>query len=150
MDVYEDRAGVLWVATTGGVFRRGASGTFERSPLGEGSFVISQDAEGHVWAVDQRDGVRRIDAVGTTFGFAARGKGILHDRHGNLWVTTIGQGLFQISPPAGASAARTVRRITTRTGLPNDENSGMLEDREGNIWVGSIGGLMRLTPYKLK
>ena len=81
--------------------------------------------------------------------FEARGIRVFHDSRDNLWVTTIGQGVWQVRNVSGAGATPTVRRATAQTGLVSDENSAIFEDRDGNIWIGSIQGLNRLTPYKV-
>lgn len=148
-DVHEDRAGTLWVATTTGLYRRGSGNGFEMVHPGSGRAVsISEDASGHVWTTDERAGFRRADAADRNRLFEARGMDLLHDSRGNLWVTTIGQGIWQIRNIDGRGTAPAVRRATVETGLVNEENSDILEDRDGNIWVGSIQGLTRLTPHK--
>jgi ligand-binding sensor domain-containing protein/signal transduction histidine kinase len=67
--------------------------------------------------------------------------GLHEDRHGQVWVATMGDGLFRY----GTNGA--VLRLTTREGLPTDSVRCVTEDREGNIWVGTEGGgLCRLKP----
>src|SRR6185369_588069 len=79
--------------------------------------------------------------------FDARGIRVFHDSRDNLWVTTVGQGVWQVRHASGP--APSVRRATAQTGLVGDESSAVFEDRDGNIWIGSIQGLNRLTPYKV-
>ncbi|HVV71722.1 MAG TPA: two-component regulator propeller domain-containing protein, partial [Verrucomicrobiae bacterium] len=67
--------------------------------------------------------------------------GLHEDRQGQVWVATMGDGLFRY----GTNGA--VLRLTTREGLPTDLIRCVTEDREGNIWVGTEGGgLCRLKP----
>ena len=67
--------------------------------------------------------------------------GLHEDHHGQVWVATMGDGLFRYS------ANGEVLRLTTREGLPTDLVRCVTEDREGNIWVGTEGGgLCRLKP----
>ncbi|MEQ1574340.1 MAG: two-component regulator propeller domain-containing protein [Vicinamibacterales bacterium] len=147
LDVFEDRGGTLWVAGMGGLYRRLVGGEFEKAPQSRGvARAISEDAIGRIWTTDERDGFRRADAPDANDLFEARGMSLLHDRRGNLWVTTIGQGLWQVGSAMRNGRPPRIRKATVQSGLVNDENSAMLEDRDGNIWVASIRGLSRLTP----
>jgi len=66
---------------------------------------------------------------------------LYEDSHNQLWVATMGSGLFRYSPDG------TVLHLTTKDGLPSDFVRCMTEDREGNMWVGmESGGLCRLRP----
>src|SRR6185436_7739757 len=69
------------------------------------------------------------------------------DRLGNLWVGTLGQGLWRVRN-AGGPASTALDVATDQTGLSNNTASSLFEDREGNIWVGTSNGLNRLTPHK--
>jgi ligand-binding sensor domain-containing protein len=63
------------------------------------------------------------------------------DSRGNLWVATMGDGLF-CHPTNGPAL-----RLTRSDGLPTDFVRCVTEDREGNIWAGlENGGLCRLKP----
>ncbi|WP_143006626.1 ligand-binding sensor domain-containing diguanylate cyclase [Aquimonas voraii] len=62
---------------------------------------------------------------------------LLRDRHGQLWIGTISEGLFRRS---GA----VLDSLDTLSGLPNNRVLALFEDREGNLWVGTNGGLVRL------
>jgi ligand-binding sensor domain-containing protein/signal transduction histidine kinase len=66
---------------------------------------------------------------------------LYEDRQKNLWVATMGSGLFRYDPSGN------VLHLTTRQGLPTDYVRCVTEDKEGNIWVGTEGGgLCRLKP----
>ena len=148
-DVHEDRHGAIWVAAASGLYRADTAGALALAPHSRGlARVIAEDQAGRVWTTDTETGFRRADTADRNPLFEARGMHVFPDSRGNLWVTTIGQGLWQVrnSPDAGAPAA--VRRATAQTGLVSDESSRVFEDRDGNIWVGSIQGLNRLTPHK--
>ena len=97
---------------------------------------------------DQEVGFRRIDASRSSRA-AAQGMTVFHDRHANLWVATIGQGLWRVpaGPDAGVSDA--IERATTQTGLISDELSAFLEDDDGNLWAGSRQGLHLLRRRKV-
>lgn len=62
---------------------------------------------------------------------------LLLDRHGNLWMGTVSQGLYRRSGDR-------LESLDSSRGLPNNRVLALFEDREGNLWVGTNGGLMRL------
>lgn len=63
------------------------------------------------------------------------------DSEGGVWFTHVGDGLIHVKPDG------TLRRLNTRSGMPNNLTRCWLEDREGNIWTGSErGGLVRVRP----
>jgi signal transduction histidine kinase/ligand-binding sensor domain-containing protein len=69
----------------------------------------------------------------------------LEDRRGQLWVASLGKGLYcyQTNGP--------VRQITVKEGLGSDLVRALFEDAEGNLWVGTRpGGLNRLRPSLFK
>jgi streptogramin lyase len=73
---------------------------------------------------------------------------LLHDRRGNLWVGTQGQGLWRVRERDG-SRSESVDVITADDGVASNAVYSLLEDREGNIWVGTLSGLQRLTPHRV-
>jgi ligand-binding sensor domain-containing protein/signal transduction histidine kinase len=152
--MHEDRAGRFWIATRQAVFRSARAGArFERVDVIQLSSNIwqafSEDASGVVWISDFRDGFRRADENSATPPRRVRGWGVklLHDRQGNLWLATRGQGLWRMR--ATHAADQTPDVITVKEGLANDAVQCVFEDREGNIWVGTHAGLQRLTPRKV-
>lgn len=151
-DVYsveELPPGELWIGAGTGAFRLCRScGAFERAAPGPARGV-TKAADGTLWASDPVRVVRRLDDGGTPQGAAGRGLRLLRDSRGNIWVATIGQGLWRIRSD-GADAAPLVEHATAQTGLSGDVVQGLYEDREGNIWVGTMGGLHSLTPQLLK
>ena len=56
------------------------------------------------------------------------------DRDGNLWVATIGKGVFRIHGTVVEHYGRT-------EGLSSDTVTVLFEDREGIVWVGTTNGL---------
>jgi signal transduction histidine kinase/ligand-binding sensor domain-containing protein len=147
-DLEEDRDGRMWVASVGGLYREARTGGFERASQGEPSRGISEDGQGRLWTTDDVGGFRPAGDVAPGRLFEARGMDLFHDRRGNLWVTTIGQGIWHVRYDAGGGAPL-VRRATVQNGLASDENSVIFEDRDGNIWVASLQGLNRLSPFKV-
>jgi signal transduction histidine kinase/ligand-binding sensor domain-containing protein len=77
----------------------------------------------------------------------SRGRAIIRDRRGNIWLGTAGQGLWRIRLDE-QHRVRLAEHATVETGMPSNGASPVFEDREGNIWAGTPEGLTRLTPYK--
>ena len=147
-DVHEDRSGTIWVSGADGLYRSTADGTLAFVPESAGlAREISEDAAGRVWTTDQNLAFRRAGVASPDVQLQGRGMSVLHDRHGDLWVATIGQGLWRVQQRDGRTI---VQKLTVQAGLSTDEVGGLLEDREGNIWAGSIQGLNRLTPHKVR
>lgn len=69
-------------------------------------------------------------------------KAVLHDSDGNLWLGTMGQGLFRVR-------GGVTEHFTERDGLSGDGVAALLEDREGNIWVATANGLDRFRAPKV-
>jgi signal transduction histidine kinase/ligand-binding sensor domain-containing protein len=71
---------------------------------------------------------------------------VFHDSHDNLWVGTLGQGLWRVRR-RGAEYA--IERTIELTGLSSDGILTLMEDRDGNLWAGSSEGLNRLIPRRI-
>lgn len=64
--------------------------------------------------------------------------GLMKDREGDLWVSTIGQGLVHIHEGR-------VDRFTASDGLSSNSPHNTFQDREGNVWAATSDGLDRFT-----
>lgn len=114
--LYEDRDGVLWVATDRGGLScvdpaEGAFSTFQHDP--SNPLTLSAD----------------------------RVLSLYQDRSQVLWIGTYGGGLNSFDRASG-----TFHCFTTADGLANDSVCGILEDREGGLWVSTNSGLPRFDP----
>lgn len=147
VSVREDAGGTLWIGTRQGVFRTRDGEAFELVEAGIAR-ETSQSADGTLWMTDPAHGARRQGAQAPAMGLDGWGARLLHDRRGNLWVGTTGQGLWRVRDTTTASPPL-VERATTQTGLSSDTVQSLLEDRDGNIWVGTMTGLHSLTPQEL-
>jgi signal transduction histidine kinase/ligand-binding sensor domain-containing protein len=148
-DVYEDGAGTIWVSTDEGLYRRRSDDVFEIISENPGlAREITEDNSGGIWTTDQNMAFRRSGEKPPATHFEGRGMSVLHDRRGDLWVATIGQGLWRVRQ--AGTRRPVVEKVTVRDGLTSDEVGGLFEDRDGNIWAGSIQGLNRLTPHKVR
>ena len=145
LGVREDALGTLWVGTRNGLFRRRDGDRFD---LVDDGIVrdASESATGALWMTDPVRGARRHGGSLAASRTDGRGMRLLHDRGGNLWVATTGQGVWRIR---ATTVAPMVERLTAQTGLSSDVVQAIVEDREGNIWVGTMLGLHSLTPQQL-
>ncbi|MEP7310853.1 MAG: two-component regulator propeller domain-containing protein [Acidobacteriota bacterium] len=142
--------GKLWVTSArGGVFQWvEKTDSFER--MAEGfTWDVHEDGSGNMWTTDIVAGFKRLGAPSPRpHPFAGSGYRLAHDHEGNLWIATLGEGLWRARVDA-TTAERIIERTALRTGLSSDSVQSLLEDRDGNIWVGTTGGLHRLTQRRL-
>jgi len=159
--LFLDRDGTLWVATEDTiVFLPAGSRTFQPTGLLTGQvFQIARAPNGKLWMAETTRSVRPIPLgdkrlpsdeteirVGST--------GILFDREGALWVTTIGDGIRRVANPERLSGkpgrfSSAADSFTAKSGLTDDVATPILEDVEGNIWVGTQNGLDRFRETNL-
>ena len=136
--------GDLLVGTRWGVFRRPAGSTTFELVSNEYVWGIHEDARGTIWTTDIVTGYRRLGApAAPRHPLEGAGYRLTHDRRGNLWIATFGEGLWRVQG-ADQGGAPQIERANLRTGLSSDSVQSVLEDRDGNIWVGTTGGLHRL------
>jgi signal transduction histidine kinase/ligand-binding sensor domain-containing protein len=148
----ETQDGRIWAASRSAVYRRDREGEpFQQvDVITRSSNVwqgLSEGPDGSVWISDFQRGFRQ---VGASPAHAEKGWGaqLLHDRRGNLWIATRGQGLWRVHPDRrGTPPPPDV--ITRQQGLATDAVQCIMEDREGNLWVGTYAGLQRLTPHRV-
>jgi len=151
---FEDSHGNLWVSTTDGVFRRlKDKPTFEHIvPASYWAHRVMEDRSGAMWITDPRVGIRpllkHVDSsapLTTTTKAAPEGDGLgvqmLPDRHGDIWIATLGRGVWRLRT---SEARSTIETLTTDNGLLNNSVRALWEDHKGNIWVGTDNGLHQL------
>ena len=111
--------------------------------LNVGVLDVAEDANQRLWTTDFSQGFRPAAGTSRIGGLQGTGLRLLSDRRGNLWVATIGQGLWRVQVVGREQP--TVEQASLNTGLLSDSIRAITEDREGNIWIGTAGGLQRLT-----
>jgi len=156
-DVLEDHTGHFWVATWfGGLDRMdrktGLFTHFRPDPNRRGSLaseqvmVLYEDRGGTLW-VGHALGISRFHPDTETFtNYVLEDlpfvMGILEDREGRFWITTVGGGgLHLFDRESGTS-----RALTTDDGLPHNMVRGILEDDQGFLWLGTENGLSKFDP----
>ena len=141
--VYEDREGVIWVGTWGGLARynHGSFSSFTKKD-GLSSGLISallEDRDGVLWVGTEDNGLNRFkDGRFTIFdeskGLASNAVFALYqDRSGKLWVGTA-KGLQVLNDG-------TMTTYATAQGLPHPRVHAILESHDGSLWLGTFGGL---------
>jgi signal transduction histidine kinase/ligand-binding sensor domain-containing protein len=157
-----DPRGRLVVGTGAGIFRRvESSPRFELlSPsVQEGvPRAFTDDGSGALYVTDSILGFRSVgDAAPGAPDPMRRGRGyaLFRDSHNNMWVGTLGQGLWRVRPRPttslrpGPGGDFVIERVTELTGLSSDGVLALMEDRDGNLWVGTSEGLNRLVPRRI-
>jgi ligand-binding sensor domain-containing protein/signal transduction histidine kinase len=156
-----DRQGALWVFDGESILRkqRGASTFSDTGDHAVDANPLAQDRDGTVWLASVRGtgGVRPAHGQNPTPEAAARiparSAGMLFDREGHLWISTLDQGVLWYQ--SGASALARLRsanpaqpddHFTREQGLSSDYAWPIFQDREGNVWVGTSAGLDRFRP----
>jgi PAS domain S-box-containing protein len=156
-----DRQGTLWVSTEDTlVFLPSGANRFQPTGIRVGQVTqIAQAANGKLWMAETSRSVRPIplsderqppDGTEVQVGSI----GILFDKDGALWITSIGDGLRRSPAPELLKAkiknfSTAVESFTARDGLSDDFVRAILQDHEGNIWVGTNNGLDRFRKTNL-
>jgi signal transduction histidine kinase/ligand-binding sensor domain-containing protein len=153
-----DSQGTLWVTVPGRAFflPRGG-GAFQEIKVPLADFVsIAESPTGEVWASDDL-GLRRIRKNNNLSGRAAQSNlGIMFDRDGGLWGTSITRELYRVTdlqryPDGELIEWRNIPKASAEVkGMSsNSVNPIHVEDREGNMWIGTTRGLDRFSERNL-
>ncbi len=145
--LYVDKPGDLLVGTGAGVFRKPShAATFQQVDSPDDAPPpfrgFSEDQSGRIWVTDPVGGFRVLGDRKTPARARVRGNTLLHDRDGNLWVTTMGEGIWRVSRRPG-SAIDTIEKAHA----PGAR--AIFEDRDGQVWAGNGEGLIRLAKPKV-
>ena len=108
--------------------------------------TVYRDNTGRYYVMDRSVVIRYFDTQrGETYTFpvldgrllSKRGVtpcSVLTDRDGNIWISTLGNGLF-IFDPNTHTLEHHSPRMSGRSSIQSDYLYGMMADRSGNIWV---------------
>jgi signal transduction histidine kinase/ligand-binding sensor domain-containing protein len=166
--LFLDRSGTLWVATEDTiVFLPSGAKSFQSTSIHVGQVLqLTASANGKLWMAETTRSVRPVplgNKLPPSDGaeIASGSQGILFARDGDMWVTTLGDGIARIpapeqlkgSPVRFADSSRhfmkgkrvefgeTIQRFTAIDGLTNNIAQTIFQDSEGNIWAGTANGL---------
>jgi signal transduction histidine kinase/ligand-binding sensor domain-containing protein len=151
LHLYVTAKGRLRVATAQGLFGRQADDTFELLSTGY-VWDVSESRDGTVWITDIATGFRELREISRS---RSRGKvegggyRLLRDRRENLWVGTLGEGLWRVRTPDAATPLAAIPP-PQRIALPSNTVQSIHEDRNANIWVGTTVGLHRVHERPVK
>ncbi|MFT3902679.1 MAG: two-component regulator propeller domain-containing protein [Niabella sp.] len=129
--------------------------TFKRIPqIPYNSYVfdIFEDSKGNIWTGSVTQGAYyynpQTGAKGNFhFGDTIKGQlvnefavyNIFEDSNHFLWFATTGGGLVKLSPDW-----KTIKRYSTKNGLPTNVLYAILEDNSKHLWISSLKGIIRL------
>lgn len=156
MSIFLTREGTLLIGTADGaglfVYNKKAK-TFtavKQVSYTSGAFVITEDDEGNIWTGSNAEGAFFYNPKTGEHGnlrFGKKGKtkivkefavyGILEDSNHAIWFTTEGDGLVRLDPDR-----KTIKKFTTKNGLPTNLLFRALEDNSGHLWISSFKGLI--------
>lgn len=144
--IYHDGRGTLWFGGQLGLSRSMGRRVTEVKaeagfPGGEVT-VMSGGADDELWlgtaqgvVLKETDG--RLETIATSGElFYSRVSGILVSAANQVWVTTMGAGLFLYD-------GEKWHHFDLRQGLPDLRLTQVVDDRLGHLWFGSTGGILR-------
>ena len=154
--LFEDRQKRLWIGTRKGLnylSLESPNQGFKRVDTLDGKAVtdiraIGQSADGSILLGSQNmlfQVINRTDALALTSYKILEGQivSLFTDQKQNLWIGTIGAGLYQERPD------HTLTHFTNASGFSGTVASVFCEDRDGNLWIGSAKiGLVRFADNK--
>jgi len=148
-----DRAGALWVATSGGVVRvkNGAAETFSAADGLSSNLILSiyEDREGSIWIGTEAGGLnllksKKFNTFTTKDGLPSDlVKAIYQDPQGGIWIGSNGGGLTLFKNGSFTT-------WTTGDGLSSDVVLSLAGDADGTIWIGTPDGLNRFKDEKFQ
>lgn len=148
-NLYEDRKGNLWAGVKDGVWqwKPGPPKFYPLAGEPDGIQCFGEDTDGTL-LVGWNGGIHRfIDGKTEPYSIPGRtgqirGRRILRDRDGSLWIGTYNEGLVHLHD--GRTDV-----FGLSEGLTGETASVLFEDHEGNIWVGTGNGLDRFRDFAI-
>jgi len=157
LSIYLTRDNTLLIGTayTGsGLFtydrKRKKFARIQEIPYNTYMFDVKEDHEGNIWTGSVAQGtfyynpktgkhgnIRFGDTINHQIVNEFPVYGILEDSNHALWFTTEGGGFIRLSPDR-----KTIKKFTTKNGLPSNVFFRMLEDDSKHLWISSLKGLV--------
>jgi len=106
-----------------------------KNPVSNTIFIGTED-EGMIEIALNNDKIKIIKS----YSFINNIKDITSDTEGNLWVATMGDGIYFYRYNKSTGLFSQEFQFTTENGLPNMQIRKLFFDREHNLWIGSYGG----------
>lgn len=134
----QDTQGAIWIATNRGIESVDlARSEVVLSRAGPKSW-LSQDRGGTIWTTSPLGHTVRLQQYSAAGTGGLDVRAVVRDNDGNLWIGTLGRGLFRVRPGAEGSSPE---RFSRSEGLSDDNVWSLFEDREHNLWVATQDGL---------
>lgn len=109
----------------------------------DGNGIFRLRLEGNGGALTRFQGFSGLDILSV--------RSISGDTDNNIWISTAGSGVVQLSFAEDSGSAESARFLNRSAGLAGDNVSQVFQDTEGNIWMGFNGdGLSMLTSESLR
>ena len=161
-DIAAGSDGAVWLATSGGLLRVGADGSYvramvENAPLPYPTVLgLSIDRRGIAWAATVA-GAAGVDQARDGRAFSGKNAPLMHqlldaayvDRRGHVWFGGAG-GVNVYEPPLNWSLPGRwpagFNRQSSNGGLPGSVVYAILEDSKGRMWFGTDAGVAALVP----
>ncbi|WP_163400026.1 hybrid sensor histidine kinase/response regulator transcription factor [Flavobacterium fluviatile] len=158
-DIIKDREGFMWFATWNGINRfDGKNFVTYKAIAGDNSSlsnnridIIKEDAFGYIWLRVYDNQIYRFDKRTESFLSIAAILGttkiefdnIITDKNGNVWLTTIGSGIFLARKKANNQIEITHfgQNSKNNSSLSSNNLNFIFKDTDHSIWVGSEEGL---------
>jgi signal transduction histidine kinase/ligand-binding sensor domain-containing protein len=147
--LYEDRQGNLWAGVLNGLWRwKPGPPQFHPMPDEPDGVEAFGEADDGALLIGTHNGIRRLaDEKNDAYPLPRamrqfRGRRMLRDRNGGLWIGTSAQGLMHIG------LVRT-DLFTQSSGLSGENVLALFEDREGTVWVATDKGLDRFRDFAI-
>lgn len=118
------------------------------------------DRKNAIWFT-HNNGVYCLDRKSGTFHHYATGRAdnngvtltvsndIQEDKNGHFWITTVDNGLFELSFQNGKEQLINYPKSEI-TGIPSDYCYRLVSDKKGYLWIGTLSGLVRFDPETKK
>jgi len=147
--VLNDKAGFLWIATDGGIYRYDGENflMIMSEILANGSKSMAEDRNGRIWVGTEGNGIMGIDNSSGTFIHITTRQGlacddvsqILADSHGFLWLA---ESSFSFQEGIDIIDLNTLRikHIGKTEGLSSNYITSIVQDQNENIWISNLGG----------
>ncbi len=138
--LFEDRAGVLWIATSrAGVFRYDGH-RYEPVPNVEtGVESVTEDREGDIWLATDGGGIRRLRPRSFTF-VETPVTSVTEDADGVIWFAAMSAGVVRRAGHAQDVLPLTVSRLPLYV-------IAVCADREGRIWMSTMSGVYQFPAH---
>lgn len=149
------RSGDIYLGTSNSLAKwTGQEGKFltlEEIPFGSFVACLLEDATGTIWAATHDRGLfyfnpttgekgRYVNNPSDQNSLATNSiNSIYLDSEGVLWMAMEGGGLGRLSQDR-----KTIRRFTTKNGMPSNTAFKVLEDDQKNLWVATSRGLVKM------